>query len=1212
MAKKIDTLQKIVYKNLKQFEDDVNSNFAVIQNSPLFKGVSGEKGSDGQQGLRGIRGSKFFVVDVNKFIKEFPNSISSGNQIDLVFLNEKLKDKNKLLNALDTTSLIDNDIVVLTNSVLLMYKYSSNSFYNTGLSFNTTDNLINDRIEKLFKNWSNQFTPTNNVFKEYVTYSKDYPDNSNLPLSSVIKSTSVFAPFIDGITKKTIEVTNHNYYGVTDTDTTKLHTLVIGNMEKYYEILMKTISLDNNSNISLNSSYAVGNGNMPSLVILQNTTNNGIMFGNRNSNNMKSFASIYKDENDNVVIKTNTGNFDKLQSGSKTTYEATALMINNTTGLRYTYNARIDKNLDVYENLQVKGDISNSNLQTGKFAWETMNSLFGPNISREPRNQTIIGSASPTGNVSTIIQGNAIYMRGGLGILSKSNYYDKVLVTDNKGLIKKSIILEKYDYPQITGTEFTIIPEIPENGDFYTNEAVLTTNYLNEIIKRINLLYTSKIDGLYWTKREFETNIIPTLKLNDSLFVDTFVNFGNGKIVYNNKNNIDNFSINSSNLSIDSTTVEFKQFKNKILAITDNGLVRRDVEIDKSNPYVYIDKIETDITTSNSKQIEQTTYLLTRFDYNNLIKVIKDTRQIVYRDYWQKKDWQSGIIPYLFTTSIFSKHITLHAEMSVDKILNQTYTTGAFFHSDATNTILYSNNVVIGPNTTLKIYSNKANHNQVLFLDQSRIVTSKPLVNEYNYLETDNVFINELKTKTGIIGNVALLHLYLRINNLFNEYNDKLNRLTKYIGDSISNLINTEIIPIKTNIRTLFGNVNTINNHIKSIIGIPQNQDINFNGVYSLNALKTLIDDLRNDVTINQTNINLLTNRVAALETSNTDLINRVNILEQFKTETVQLPKNAIILWKEHINGIPTIPEGWEIVDDLMGRFPLGWKDFTKEFNNVTRVNWKDFFNNDLFKYLYFNDLNYNIWKINNKGGNVYVKLENYNLPEYFHTNYGIIKTDDISVDVFLDYPKTPIMSALSSPFYAGKINKHYVGNNIPHNNIPPYSIVCFLKSKKGINKLKPVALIVDDINYLYFVYDKKPNTIKLLNNFNDLYTGNIFKLKDENNNLLTNYSEITEFKVSAISYDKNTGAKIIFESQTYSSDFVQTQSQNNNWVELIDGFGERFFPNRNEFEKFFNIQTIDDIYKSVLHKSNVIEVSYKYKGELKQYYFGIRLSIIR
>ena len=84
-----NTLQKLSYQNLEQFVEDLNRNFAVIQNSPLYKGIPGKGGEPGI-GIQGIRGSQFIFIDLKKFSEQFPGEYVNGSQITLNELNLKM------------------------------------------------------------------------------------------------------------------------------------------------------------------------------------------------------------------------------------------------------------------------------------------------------------------------------------------------------------------------------------------------------------------------------------------------------------------------------------------------------------------------------------------------------------------------------------------------------------------------------------------------------------------------------------------------------------------------------------------------------------------------------------------------------------------------------------------------------------------------------------------------------------------------------------------------------------------------------------------------------------------------------------------------------------------------------------------------------------------------------------------------------------------
>jgi hypothetical protein len=90
MPTNIELLKKLEFNSLEQFLEDLNSNFGIVQTSPLFKGIPGDEGDPGNPGNPGLRGSKFIFINLQKFQEQFPNELSSGIQIDLTYLNSKL------------------------------------------------------------------------------------------------------------------------------------------------------------------------------------------------------------------------------------------------------------------------------------------------------------------------------------------------------------------------------------------------------------------------------------------------------------------------------------------------------------------------------------------------------------------------------------------------------------------------------------------------------------------------------------------------------------------------------------------------------------------------------------------------------------------------------------------------------------------------------------------------------------------------------------------------------------------------------------------------------------------------------------------------------------------------------------------------------------------------------------------------------------------
>ena len=362
----IETLKNITYTNLEQFVEDLNANFAIIQNSPLYKGVPG-KPAQAIQGLRGIRGNQFLFVNYQNFNLQFPGDLTNASQININYLNSKLsqfENKQKLLSALGVIELVNNDVIVLTNSIMLSYSDSTNTFVDTLLAFNQQANLISS-IETQIENYVQLYVSQNqtiqnlvNIFESYDSYAKNVPDNDNGNLSNIQTTSSIFAPYVLGTDNiNGIKQTNHKYFGFADNlfPETNNGTLVIGSMRKYTEMLMETISLI--SVQPLSSDYAPGINNIPSIVFLQDSENNGIMFGLKSKLNLSTFGSIYKDSAGNIVIKSDAGVLDS---------EFSKLLINRT-NLSYSKPVFFGNNLQVGNDLAIIGNINHTFLRTGSY-----------------------------------------------------------------------------------------------------------------------------------------------------------------------------------------------------------------------------------------------------------------------------------------------------------------------------------------------------------------------------------------------------------------------------------------------------------------------------------------------------------------------------------------------------------------------------------------------------------------------------------------------------------------------------------------------------------------------------------------------------------------------------------------------------------------------------------------------------------------------------
>jgi len=541
----METLVKITYNNIEQFTIDINRNFAVLQNSPLYKGIPGRT-MIGDIGPIGLRGSQFLFISFLKFNEQFPTQITIASQINLNFINSKLSDfvdKQKLLLALEVNELVKNDIIVLTNSMMISYNDLSNLFIDTKIAFNNQINLlssIENKVQELVTAQlaQNPIINTTNTFTTYSSYLTNLPLNSNLPIINT--PTSIYEPYLNGTINGNL-LNDHKYWGFTEVEfpETINGTIVFGSIRQYFNLLEGTI--DPNTNY-LTSNYAPGTNNIPTAVFLQDTANNCILFGLKNNPNLKAFGSIYKDADSNVVIKSDSGNL--IDDFSE-------LLINKVR-LKYSKSVEFGDELLIDGNLLIGGNISHQYIRTNQFT--TANTI--------EIGSTIIGS----------IQRNISYN------IQLPKFISNVLITDASGNISKSYSLETIHIPTIN-LDLSISDGFPSG---VTTNKLLTSNYLNFIYNKFNSL-SDKINLTetnftnYYSKDDFTNGLV-----NDIINSGCLITYGDVNICYSGTNALISaiggesmVSIgynNQSTLNLNCKTY-FNYIKNKILYTDNTGLV---------------------------------------------------------------------------------------------------------------------------------------------------------------------------------------------------------------------------------------------------------------------------------------------------------------------------------------------------------------------------------------------------------------------------------------------------------------------------------------------------------------------------------------------------------------------------------------------------------------------------------------------------------------
>ena len=1010
----LGTLTKIEYQNLQQFIDSINRNFAVVQNSPLFKGIPGDDGDDGNIGPSGIRGSQIFFVNFVNFNLQFPTEVTLSSHIDLIFLNSKLstnEGKTKILNAINSPNLVDKDIFVLTNSLLISYNYSENKFYDTGKSLNNSvTNEIQDIINNLFQSYLPQLQAgIKNVFENYLTLAKNYSDNNNTGLTTSINQTSVYSPFIQGITSNVgIPVDNHKYFGLSNNliSENNDNTIVFGNIIKYYKLLMNTINTDGSQ--TLTSDYAPGVNNIPNAIFLQDTYNSGLLFGYKGKNNLKTFGSIFKNESDELEIKSDSG---KLLSD----YSSLKLHKDR---LRYNKLVQFNDSLELSNNIFIGGHINSKHIKTGYYSYEdSILSTELENNSNFSTDKNKYFSLGVNDNSTNYLLNNFnnIFLRA-------TNYRGKVLITDNNGLISSSYILENKILNDYNTSVWNNLTEITDGNP---NNRVLTTYYFNYLIRKINLLFNTQINGLYWTKAEFNTNIIPQLKLNDSLSVDKNASLA-GIANFNNSSSRINFTAN--NFIINSSLVSFKNYLNKILVTDENGNLKNNINLDYST---------FDTSTQQNINLDYP-YLLTQnniFDvitshhYNRLVSFTNKIRTELIGNYWNKPSFESFIIPRLNVSGgLFSRNYLV-----VNKTINTNSTISGNFKNDLNN-IFY----VDGDNNDIYL----GGTNTTLFSDNTLIkgFDNNQILGTINKTTLNNNIVAKI-TPFNLIGNISIN------NQTYNSLNSQLNKTiadNKTIAslilginsnyDNLKNYIDNQISILNQNIQNQINNLST---DIYTKIQIINNDLINIHNELNQKADISYVDSNLDIINNNITNINnTLTQHQTDIDWIKLELNKKVDksvfepwklIVDDFMSNTVQLPKGAIMIWEgKVINGNldSAIPTGWEEVTSLRGRVPVGWTN--GEYNSIF--------------YGKFSVLG-------EEGGTAkYALVENENAPHKHLNRFGAedAKTNGTS-RTWLQH----------NPAQNGSYTQYTSSSGLgsPHENTQPYKVLIYIRSQKGISQ---------------------------------------------------------------------------------------------------------------------------------------------------------------
>lgn len=323
------TLQKVEQSSLSNMLQIINHNFALLQNSPFFKGIPGEPGDKGDQGIQGDRGTKIFCAVFYTFKTYFPSLQSQPiTALSASFINNLLQSDidssstenyNKICEALgvESTDSLMNDDMIIFQSDMTLYRYNqdNNQLIDTGVKFVTesdAQNTIQNLVSTAMTNYINSLQVEKINLKQYNTIATN--DGVNAPLS--INQLTSYFPYLEGMslpqrinTTTDISISSklrHKYFAIDDEET-KLSTtsdesfgvtMVVGPLRKYIETLSKGTDQNKIGNL-INPSY----DRMPSMVLMQNDYNSGLLIGNKDARNMSEYSMIYRNSDGELCLR---------------------------------------------------------------------------------------------------------------------------------------------------------------------------------------------------------------------------------------------------------------------------------------------------------------------------------------------------------------------------------------------------------------------------------------------------------------------------------------------------------------------------------------------------------------------------------------------------------------------------------------------------------------------------------------------------------------------------------------------------------------------------------------------------------------------------------------------------------------------------------------------------------------------------------------------
>lgn len=295
------SLRTIKVVDYSQLVEDLQYNFVQVLNAPGFKGSPGES-IEGPAGI-GIRGSKWIFVSLTNF-----PDVQSINELNLQYVNTYFQNNPQgfveHLTIPDGSSLVYGDTIVLPSGQIIQLIAASggDEWIDTGISFGQVATLSPDEITKIVQDLLGPLQ-NNEGFKYFNALAKNASDQSPAQNGQLTNDGAVDIKVADSGPGYLLD--NWKFYGPAETQITSGMNImqIVGSVKRYHELIQQTQT-------SRTNSYLPGVDDWASLALLQNSYNNGLIFGHKNSTTFYDFGRLYRTASATIL----TSNFSSLES----------------------------------------------------------------------------------------------------------------------------------------------------------------------------------------------------------------------------------------------------------------------------------------------------------------------------------------------------------------------------------------------------------------------------------------------------------------------------------------------------------------------------------------------------------------------------------------------------------------------------------------------------------------------------------------------------------------------------------------------------------------------------------------------------------------------------------------------------------------------------------------------------------------------------------